>query len=207
MSSRILTEHQARVLGSMIEKQYTTPMNYPMTPNSIKLACNQKSNRDPVYELSDDEIFDLLQDLEKLRFVSIDTTEFSRTSKYQQDFGKTLGFVTAELVILSELFNRGPQTVAELRARCERMHRFSDPGEIEQRLRALADKGHVRMLERQPGTKENRWAHLFCGEPAPLASPARQSPVDTSSLENRISHLEQELSRVITRLLELEKRS
>lgn len=205
MSSIILTEKQARVLGAMIEKQYTTPLNYPMTPNSIKLACNQKSNRDPVCEYTDDDVFDILQELEKLQFVSIDSTEYSRTSKYRQDFAKVLKLETSELVILCELFNRGPQTQAELRTRCERMHRFRDPEELGQRLQEMANRGQVRMLERLPGTKEQRWAHLFSGEPVWSQPVQSRSAQGASAIEERIGHLEAQLSEVLARLMELEK--
>jgi uncharacterized protein YceH (UPF0502 family) len=216
MSMTILTEAQARVIGSMIEKQLTTPMNYPMTPNAIRVACNQKSNRDPVVDYSDDEIYDRLQELQRLGCAEIDAADYGRTSKYRQTFGKLHDLERGELVILCELFIRGPQTPGELRSRCERMHRFKDLTEVERCLGQLVGKKFVLMLERQPGTKEHRWAHLFCGAPRVAAAPAPASPAVPAAgmapaaaaggLEARLGELERHMRLMEERLAALEGR-
>ena len=208
MIDTLLTEPQVRVIGAMIEKQFTTPSGYPMTPNAIRVACNQKNNRDPVVEYDDNTIYDLLQDLQRLGQVEIDQMEYSRTSKYRQIFGKAQALETGELVILCELFNRGPQTPGDLRARCERMHRFKDLADVERCLGQLATRQFVLMLERLPGTKEHRWDQLFCGQPklsAPTPAPVKgDSSSKADGLEARVVYLEQQLRLMAERLAALE---
>lgn len=212
MDYKALSKEQARVLGSMIEKKFTTPMSYPMSINAIKVACNQKSNRDPVVEYSDDEVFDTLQDLQKLGYAMLDETEYSRTSKYAETLGKSLGLSKGELAILGELFNRGPQTAAELRLRCERMHRYREDRELESCLESLAARGMIRLLERQSGARESRWGHLFCGEPVLAAGKsANTTEAPTASakskpdLESRVAALESQLAEALERIADLEK--
>lgn len=205
MSNLVLTETQARVVGSMIEKQITTPANYPLTPNSVKVACNQKSNRDPVVEYDDDQIFDTLKSLEKLGCVESGLLDYTRTIKYKQTFTKLLGLERAEVAIVTELLLRGPQTPGELRARAERLHPFANLAEVEQTLGHLKQQGMLVLLERLPGTKEPRWAHLFCGKPIlPLASPP--SPSAKQGGEGRVEQLERQLEAMEERFAALEGR-
>lgn len=204
-----LTEKQARVLGAMIEKQWTTPQYYPMTTNAIKVACNQKNNRDPAVDYSDDEVFDTVRGLEDLNFVEIDGLESSRATRYRQSFSKALGLEKGETVILCELFNRGPQTVGELRTRCDRMFPLKDLAEVERCLTLLAQKGYAMMLEKAPGTKEPRWAHLFCGAPPVViqtTSSHRASPAGNPDLPARVTQLEAQVQALEARLSALEKR-
>jgi uncharacterized protein YceH (UPF0502 family) len=204
-----LSEIQARVIGCMVEKLITTPANYPMTPNAVRVACNQKSNRDPVVDYSEDQVFDALHSLERLGYVEGDQSDFGRTIKYRQLFGKVHDLERGELVIMTELFIRGSQTPGELRGRCERMHQFKDLAEVERCLAKLVARQFVVMLERQPGTKENRWGHLFCGAPRLPASMAAASSTGgnggNGGLEERVAWLEEQLRLMEERLSALER--
>lgn len=203
MSDILLTDVQARVIGSMIEKQLTTPANYPLTPNSVKVACNQKSNRDPVVEFDDDQIFDTLKALEKLGCVESGLLDYTRTIKYKQTFTKLLGLDKAETAVVTELLLRGPQTPGELRARGERLHPFADLAEVEATLGKLKERGMVTLLERLPGTKEPRWAHLFCGKPVVPSTPASVGP---PRAEGRVELLERQVHALEDQLRALDER-
>ncbi len=207
MIKTILTEQHVRVIGSMIEKQITTPMNYPMSPNAVKVACNQKSNRDPVVEYDDNEVFDILHGLQRIGYIESGLLDYSRNTKYRQLFSEVHELERGELVIMCELFIRGPQTPGELRSRCERMYKFKDLADVERCLKLLSDKQFVLMLERLPGTKENRWAQLFCGKPK-IPAPAPHAPAATPSARNdlgeRVANLEQQLRQMEERLSALE---
>jgi uncharacterized protein YceH (UPF0502 family) len=201
----ILTEAQARLLGAMVEKQLTTPQNYPMTPNAVRVACNQKNNRDPVVEYTDDVVFDTLKSLEKRGFLQSGLLDNTQTIKYRQTLDKALELSRGELVILCELFNRGAQTVGELRSRCDRMYTFAGLAAVEKDLSHLAERQFVVMLERQPGTKESRWAHLFCGVPRPATREPKPAGAG-SGLEERVAALEALVGRLEGRIADLENR-
>jgi len=206
MMNPILSAAQTRVIGCMIEKQITTPMGYPMTPNAVRVACNQKSNRDPVVEYDDNVVWDTLKSLERLGYVESGLLDNTQTVKYRQKIQQVHTLERGELVILCELFNRGPQTPGELRSRCERMYKFQDLADVERCLGLLVERKFVVMLERLPGTKENRWAHLFCGQPAIPALPQRTPavPAVPSGLEERVAALENQLRLMEERLKALE---
>jgi uncharacterized protein len=214
MKEALLSAKQARVIGSMIEKQITTPQYYPMTVNAVRLACNQKSNRNPLVEFSEDETFELLEGLTTRGFVKRDLFDGSRTTKYAQHFDAVYGLDRKESAVLAELFLRGAQTSGELRAHCERMAAFDGIEQVEGLLRALAEKGHVCLLPRVPGQKEPRWAQLFSGEPEPPCSegtvPTRMegSGGDSlaSSLEARVAALEDRMRQVLETLESLASR-
>jgi hypothetical protein len=206
MRETILTAPQARLIGAMVEKQITTPLNYPMTPNAVRVACNQKNNRDPVVEYDDNLVFDTLKSLEKLGFVQSGLLDNTQTVKYKQTLDKALDLNRGELVILCELFNRGPQTPGELRGRCDRMYQFQDLADVERTLATLSGRNFVLMLERLPGTKEHRWAHLFCGEPKlPVREPPG-APAGRPALEGRVEALEALVADLEGRLRALEGR-
>lgn len=208
----ILTEAQARVLGAMIEKRYTTPQYYPMTQNAVKLACNQKNAREPVVDYSDNEVFDLLRSLVDRGFLSYGFVDSSRTAKYELRFDQAFELEKPELCILGELFLRGHQTAGELRTHCERMHSFHDIPEVEAVLTGLAEKGRVKLLPRLPGRKEPRWAQLFCGEPEISASDeldedrGSRAAGGEQSLRARVEALETELADLKERIAALEAR-
>jgi len=204
---------EARVLGCLMEKEVTTPDQYPLSLNALCNACNQKSNRDPVLSLSETEVQGLLDDLMKKHLVTDKSGFGSRVSKYQHRFCNTefgsLKLSAGEFGIIAVLMLRGPQTPGELRTRCERYHRFADSHEVEQALDALARRGDgalVEKLPRESGKRESRYMHLFCDEEH---AAAMRSSIGTSAsiesdvavapsgrieaLEARVEYLEQQL--------------
>lgn len=166
-----LTAIEARVIGCLIEKQITTPDQYPLSLNALVNACNQKSNRDPVLELEERTVQQTLDDLGRKHFVMEKSGFGSRVPKYQHRFCNTeygtLKLDPQELAIVCELLLRGPQTPGELRSRAARMAPFSDVSEVEAALTRLSERDDgpfVVRLTREPGRRESRYAHLFSGE-------------------------------------------
>ena len=162
---RELTAIEARVLGVLVEKQATVPDTYPLSLNALTAGCNQKTARDPVMNVSDAEA---LQALDALRADSlVIESSGSRVSRYEHNLPRAWALPGASVALLAVLMLRGPQTVAELRANCERLHRFADISAVEGFLDELQNKSPpwVRKLARAPGAREARWAHLLCGEP------------------------------------------
>jgi uncharacterized protein YceH (UPF0502 family) len=175
----LLTPIEARVIGSLIEKQITTPDQYPLSLNALVNACNQKSNRDPVLELEERAVQQTVDDLSRKHFVVEKSGFGSRVPKYQHRFCNTeygtLKLDPHELAIVCELLLRGPQTPGELRSRAARMAPFTDVSEVEAALTRLADRDDgpfVTRLAREPGRRDSRYAHLFSG---PVASGAAAS--------------------------------
>jgi hypothetical protein len=203
-----LSPHEARVIGSLIEKQITTPEQYPLSLNALVLACNQKSNRDPVLELTVPAVQELIDALSRKHLVIEKSGFGSRVPKYQQRFCNTefsaLQFTPQERAILCELLLRGPQTPGELRSRASRMAPFSDVTEVETSLDNLAQDPagpRVVQLPREPGRRDSRYAHLFSGEvhvvPGELATSARAVEPSLErapgALTERVSALEQQV--------------
>jgi uncharacterized protein YceH (UPF0502 family) len=203
-----LSPHEARVIGSLIEKQITTPEQYPLSLNALVLACNQKSNRDPVLELTVQEVQALIDALSRKHLVIEKSGFGSRVPKFQQRFCNTefsaLQFTAQERAILCELLLRGPQTPGELRSRASRMAPFSDVTEVETALDKLAQDPagpRVVQLPREPGRRDSRYAHLFSGEvhaapggPGTSAHAAESSLEETpGALIERVSALEQQV--------------
>ncbi len=197
---------EARVLGCLIEKEMTTPEYYPLSLNALVNACNQKSNRDPLMSVTED---DAVRALNRLRFMqfTVVSGESSRVAKYRHLMAENLGLIPAELAIICELLVRGPQTVGELRTRGERMHRFSDLAEVESVLNELMERETPLLvrLPRQPGRKEARYAHLFSGmpdmrcdehEPPPEAARTRVRADDerVTKLEAEVAELREEVA-------------
>ena len=168
-----LSSLQARVIGCLIEKEITTPDQYPLSLNALVNACNQKSNRDPLLEVDERAVQDVVDGLSKRHLVLERSGFGSRVPKYQHrfcntDFG-TLKFTAAELAILCELMLRGAQTPGELRGRANRMAKITDVDDVEAALQALAaraDGPFVVQLAREPGRRDSRWAQLFSDLPA-----------------------------------------
>jgi uncharacterized protein YceH (UPF0502 family) len=187
---------EARILGSLIEKELTTPEYYPLTLNALTSACNQKSNRDPVMALDEE---DLVRGLDRLRTKGLArySAEGGRVPKYCHSLGEKLP--PPELAILAELLLRGPQTLGELRGRGERMTRFADLSAAEETLKELQqfDPPLVTLLPRQPGQKEQRYAHLLSGEPLMIPSEQQQYPeparLKVMATDEKISALEAEV--------------
>jgi uncharacterized protein YceH (UPF0502 family) len=164
---------ECRALACLLEKEKTTPEYYPMSLNSLTNACNQKSNRDPAMTLDDSQVADALNRLKGKRLVWFLSTAGGRVPKFEHNFTTHWKFQATEVAILCELMLRGPQTVGELRTRAARMHEFQDLEQVEKTLLNLStrnDGPFVTLLARQAGRKEQRWAHLFCGEPVDVAA-------------------------------------
>ncbi|HEY6451067.1 MAG TPA: DUF480 domain-containing protein [Steroidobacteraceae bacterium] len=188
-----LSALEARVIGCLLEKQITTPEQYPLSLNALTLACNQKSNRDPILELSDRAVQELVDTLMRTHLVLEKSGFGSRVPKYQQRFCNTefsaLQFTPQERAIVCELLLRGPQTPGELRSRANRMAEFTDAAQVEAALEQLAQhEGGARVvkLAREPGRREARYAHLFGadanagGEGAASAHAAPDPTADTA---------------------------
>ena len=162
----ILNDYELRVLGCLIEKELTTPEYYPLSLNSLTNACNQKSNRDPVLNLAEE---DVVRALDSLRFkqLAVLSADGGRVPKYRHLLAEKFGLMPAELAIICELLVRGSQTVGELRTRGERMHPFAELAAVEEVLQELLvrDAPLITLMPRQPGRKEGRYAHLFSGIP------------------------------------------
>jgi uncharacterized protein YceH (UPF0502 family) len=186
---------ELRVLGSLVEKELTTPEYYPLSLNALVNACNQKSNRDPVLSLDESQV---TRALDTLRFKQYALVSGSggRVVKYRHALVEKFRFSPAELAILCELMLRGPQTVGELRGRGERMHKFADLSEVESVLADLAERtpSLVVRLPLQPGRKEPRYCQLFSGEPDLSELAVQMEARGAGADGEKMARLEQELS-------------
>jgi len=162
----ILSDVEARVLGALIEKELTTPEYYPLSLNAIVHACNQKSNRDPFMNLEEDAVKQALRTLDKKELAGPADNMESRVTKYEHRLQEAFNFTRHETAILCELLLRGPQTPGELRSRADRMHKFEDLGVVQTTLRRLMERepSLVKLLPKQPGTKEARYMHLLSAD-------------------------------------------
>jgi len=175
----LLSEIEVRVLGSLVEKDATTPDYYPLSINALVNACNQKSNRDPFMTLTEDAVRQALESLKVKRLAGPVNSADSRVTKYEHRMQEIFNFSRGENAVLCVLMLRGPQTPGELRGRTERIHAFEDLDEVQSALQKLMqrDPPLAQVLQRQPGTKESRYVHLFCGlveafvMPEPNATP------------------------------------
>jgi uncharacterized protein YceH (UPF0502 family) len=175
----VLNEMEARVLGALLEKEITTPDYYPLSLNSLVNACNQKSNRDPVMNLDEDSVRNALRTLHDNSLARSVSAADSRVTKYEHRLQETFNFDRREAALVCELLLRGPQTPGELRMRAERMHQFNDLSEAQSALQRLMNREPplVKVLARQPGTKESRYIHLLSGDAKPVSSTAgREAP-------------------------------
>ncbi len=207
---RELDATEVRVLGALMEKEQATPDYYPMTINALIAACNQKSNREPVTELTETEVVEALERLR--RDVLAWRSDGARVERWSQSISRRLELTAPSKAILTLLLLRGPQTPGQLRARSGRLNAFADLSELEATLREMAqgDAPLVVELERRPGTKESRWAHRLGDEPqeepaGPVAAPAAPRPAATPGLTERLEEVEsrvEELARELARLRE-----
>jgi uncharacterized protein len=194
-----LSEPEARVLGSMIEKELATPDYYPLSLNALVNACNQKSNREPVVSYDDSTVLAALDLLRDKRLATVITGGDNRVPKHGHRAYETLDLGRRELALLCVLLLRGPQTIGELKERTGRMYEFDDLESVESALDRLAslDTGALTVrLDRQPGMREARWAHLLSGEPPaqPVSAAAAPAPPATHPLTERVERLEAELA-------------
>ncbi|WNP33048.1 YceH family protein [Enterobacter kobei] len=203
----LLTAQEARVIGCLLEKQVTTPEQYPLSLNAVVTACNQKTNREPVMSLDDNTVQDLLDELVKRHFLRTVTGFGNRVTKYEQRFCNSefgnLRFSPAELALVTTLLLRGAQTPGELRMRAARMHEFTDMAEVESTLETLAsreDGPFVVRLEREPGKRESRFMHLFSGDVEGDASAPSQAEPSSDGLTARVEALENDVAELRQRL-------
>jgi uncharacterized protein len=199
---RFLSALEARVLGVLVEKQATVPDTYPLSLNALVAGCNQKTARDPVMNAGDADVLTAIDGLKSLSLVFEGSG--SRVVKFEHNSGRVLGVPSQSVALLATLMLRGPQTAAELRLNCERLHRFADISSVEGFLDELAAKepSRVARLARAPGARESRWAHLLCGD-IPHVQHTPEEPAATPSrweqLEARVAALEAQLAALLAR--------
>lgn len=206
----ILTEIETRVLGSLIEKDITTPDYYPLSLNALVNACNQKNNRDPVMTLDEAAVREALSTLQEKRLAGPASGADSRVTKYEHRSQEVFNFDRREIAIVCVLLLRGPQTPGELRGRADRMYHFEALEDVVSTLDRLAHREPplAAMLPRQPGTKESRYMQLFSGE-APAAADVAQAPTpvtaSSGSTTERIAKLEEEVATLRSELSEIQQ--
>lgn len=201
-----LSSTEIRILGSLIEKQATSPETYPLTLNALVIACNQKTSREPVMNLSQGQVGQSLRALEGRGFTRL--VMGSRADRWEHRVDKALELVPAQVILAGLLFLRGPQTVNELLTRSSRMHDFEDTEQVVHQLERLIARGLALLLPRQSGQREDRYMHAL-GDPADIEAilAARQNPVERGAssgvsverieeLEARIAALEERLARL-----------
>ena len=212
----LLNDVETRVLGSLVEKETTTPDYYPLSLNALVNACNQKSNRHPVMNLEEDAVRQALDSLNAKGLAGAAGGADSRVTKYEHRLQEAFNFSRPEIAVLCVLLLRGPQTPGELRGRTERLHRFNNLEEVQSAVQHLMKREPplVKVLPRQPGTKEARYAHLLSGDVEawePEAAP--ESPVSFISpdserlarLENEVASLRQEIADLKQQLADFRK--
>lgn len=199
---------EARVIGCLLEKQVTTPEQYPLSVNAVTMACNQKTNRELMMNLSEHDVQDVLDALVKRHYLRTVSGFGNRVTKYEQRFCNSefgdLKLSSAEVAVVTTLLLRGAQTPGELRTRASRMHEFSDMQEVEQTLEGLAareDGPYVVRLAREPGKRESRYMHLFCGDvDISVKSPVTDITTGDDDLVARVEALEGEVAGLKQRL-------
>lgn len=213
----LLDDVETRVLGALVEKESTTPDYYPLSLNALVNACNQKSNRHPVITLHEDAVRQALASLNEKGLAGVTSGADSRVTKYEHRLQEAFNFSRPETAVLCVLLLRGPQSPGELRGRTERLHRFDDLSEVLSALQHLMKREPplVKVLPRQPGTKEARYAHLLSGdveawqpEPAPEAAAASFVSPDSeriARLENKVATLQKEIADLKQQLADFRK--
>jgi uncharacterized protein len=210
-----LNEVEARALGSLVEKEATTPDYYPLSLNALVSACNQKSNREPVMDLDEAAVRGALDSLDEKGLARAMSLLDSRVTKYAHRLQEVFNFDRRETAILCVLLLRGPQTPGELRTRGERLHRFEDLDSVELALNRLMERDPplVKKLPRVPGTKESRYAHLLCGDVQGWQPPAQPTSAPgghrdderLARLENEVASLQQEVTDLKQQLADFRK--
>jgi len=193
----VLTAAEARVLGALLEKEITTPEYYPLSLNALVNACNQRSNREPVMNLGEDEVRQALHRLEEDRLAGPSRSSEGRVAKYEHWLGEAFNFSRAEAALLCVLLLRGPQTPGELRGRTERMHRFEEISDVLAGMQKLMEREPplAAILPRQPGTKEARYAHLLeAPATASSAAAAEAQDLGVPDRSRRLAELEVEVA-------------
>jgi uncharacterized protein YceH (UPF0502 family) len=208
-----LSEVAARVLGALVEKEITTPEYYPLSLNALVNACNQKTNREPVMNLDDDAVTAALRSLSDLELAGAADTNDSRVRKYEHRLQEAFNFTRPETAVLCVLLLRGPQTPGEIRGRGERLHHFEELSDVQAGLQKLMQRepALVKVLPRQPGTKESRYVHLLSGDVTDSAGEAATLVREPASVSNggenadRIARLESELAALKNEIADLQQ--
>jgi uncharacterized protein YceH (UPF0502 family) len=189
---------ELRVLGCLVEKQRTTPDQYPLSLNSLRLACNQATNRDPVVDYDEATVRAALEKLSRRGWVRLASGPGSRVAKYRHLLDDALGRVPSQIALLAVLMLRGPQTPGELKSRVERLYPYGTLEDVQKALDALADAELVHVLPRRPGQSQDRWEQLLGGgAAAPVATSAPESARGSetqSPLEERVARLEEQVA-------------
>ena len=208
----LLNDVEIRVLGALIEKEITTPDYYPLSLNALMNACNQKSNREPVMDLDETAVREALHSLNHKGLAGAAAGADSRVTKYEHRLAEAFNFDRREAAILCVMLLRGPQTPGELRGRAERMHRFDDLSEVQSALQRLMKREPplAKVLPRQPGTKEARYAHLLAGDveadyETNGASASERASTLSSADGERIDRLESEVAALKQQLADFRK--
>jgi uncharacterized protein YceH (UPF0502 family) len=210
----LLTAVETRVLGSLIEKDITTPDYYPLSLNALVNACNQKNNRDPVMSLDEQSVRDALGTLQEKRLAGPASGADSRVPKHEHRLQEVFNFDRREIALVCVLLLRGPQTPGELRSRTDRMYHFAALEDVISTLDRLAqrDPALVATLPRQPGTKESRYTHLFSGNPenhpaegADAVHALSHTTLDSKSAGDRLATLEDEVSRLRQEVVDIQQ--
>jgi uncharacterized protein len=204
---------ELRVVGCLVEKQRTTPDVYPLSLNSLRLACNQATNRDPVVEYDEATIRGALERLSRRGWTRLASGPGSRAAKYRHMLDDALGLTDGELALLCVLLLRGSQTPGELKGRTERLHRFESLAEVEQGLHELVERDLVAMLGRRAGQKEDRYGQLLGAQtaaavdtgPVPVEPQASAADDRVASLEREVQRLRDEVDGLRARLDELDR--
>ncbi len=206
----ILDNVEARVLGALVEKDVTTPDYYPLSLNALVNACNQKNNRDPVMELDEEAVRPALESLQQKRLAGPARGADSRVAKYEHRMQEVFNFTRGETALICTLLLRGPQTPGELRGRAERLFRFEEICDVLSTLQRLMQREPplVKALPRQSGTKEVRYAHLFCGDvegDTEIISSRSSAVSPAAERDGRMQRLEEELAGLRQRISDLER--
>lgn len=203
----ILSQNEQRVLGCLLEKEILTPEGYPLSLNSLKLACNQKTSREPVLDLTEEAVSLALYQLKGRDLIS--SRMDSRATKYAHKLETAAALNSGQRAVITLLLLRGAQTAGELRGRSERMHSFATPAEAEEALASLAayaDGPWVKRLERRPGEKEARWKHLLDGDVTEVDVMEAIAADEAGTLKERVADLEKEVAALRHSLKGLEER-
>lgn len=206
-STPLLSAHEARILGCLIEKEATTPEQYPLTLNAIQLACNQKTNREPIMELSLGEVGHCMRQLDPRGLVR--SQHGARAERYEHRVNTVLSLTKQQQALICVLMLRGPQTLSELMTRTERLASFADLDDVRHTLERLSQRENplIERIPRASGQREDRYVHLLCGPIDHSTLPVAKATASTSSnaLEDRIAQLEERLTIVERQLQLLEK--
>ncbi|MDX6397636.1 MAG: uncharacterized protein QOJ43_1044 [Gaiellaceae bacterium] len=185
---------EIRILGSLVEKQRTTPDQYPLSLNGLRLACNQATNRDPVVDYDEATIRAALERLSRRGWVRLASGPGSRVAKYRHLLDDALGRVPSQLALLAVLMLRGPQTPGELKQRVERLYPYGSTEDVEKALEALAGHELVAKLPRRPGQSQDRWQQLLGGDGEESPAAVAEAAPAPQGLEERVARLEEQVA-------------